>query len=138
MVNSPAEDFSKTTLAALPGTIEKLRYVAGLRQEGGKYYHWGMASRHGETNSNLAIAQAHTQLFLSMLRTPVRSLWEEARSLADDQSATCSDYISTLMANGDLLIPSELQGGARRHFNSVLVALCYLAGVKAPTTGQVA
>ncbi len=130
MLNSPAEDFSKTTLASVSGTLGKLQYLAGLRQNDGEYFHWGMARRHGEANARTAIAQAHTDLFLTALRTPVRNLWEEAKSAADDQSTDVREYVGGLMESQEALIPPELRGGTRRHFNSVLVGLCCLAGVE--------
>jgi len=128
MLNSPAEDFSQTTLAAVEGTLRKLQYLAGLRQSNGEYFHWGMARRHGEATTNLTIAQAHMDLFLTMLRTPIGALWEEAKCAAEDQSTKPDEYVGELLEKGDLLIPPHLQGGSRRHFNSILLGLCCLAG----------
>lgn len=138
MLNSPAEDFSKTTLASVSGTLGKLQYLAGLRQGNGNYFHWGMARRHGEANANLAIAQAHTDLFLATLQMPIRKLWEEAQSVAEDQSASIQEYMGRLIEKREALIPSALRGGARRHFNSVLLGLCCLAGVEAQKAGPAA
>jgi hypothetical protein len=132
MLNSPTEDFSQTTLAAVAGILAKLQYLAGLRQSNGEYFHWGMARRHGEATTNLTIAQAHTDLFLVILRTPLNALWEEAQNTAQDQSTELREFVDGLLEKRDLLIPSHLQGGAERHFNSVLLGLCCLAGAKAP------
>lgn len=138
MFDSPADDFSKKTLAAVDGTLGKLQYVAGLRKINGEYFHWGMARVHGDSNTSVAIGQAHTNLFLTLLRTPLRALWEEAAELAREQGAEVPAYVSKLTEAGDLLIPSQLRGGGRRHFNSILLALCSLAGVQAPKAGQAA
>jgi len=138
MFDSPADDFSKTTLGAVSGTLGKLLYVAGLRQGNGEYFHWGMVRTHGEASTNLAIGQNHTSLFLTILRTPVRSLWEEASELAQEQSTDVGEYIGRLAEKGDSLIPARLGGGTRRHFNSVLLALCSLAGVTAQKAGRAA
>lgn len=138
MLNSPSDDFSKTTLASVFGTLGKLQYLAGLRQDNGEYFHWGMARQHGERNANLAIAQAHTDLFLETLRTPVRALWDEAQKVAEDQSTMIQEFVGSLLERRDSLIPAELRGGSQRHFNSVLLGLCSLAGVAAPKAGPIA
>jgi hypothetical protein len=136
MFNSAADDFARTTLAAVSGILAKLEYVAGLRQTNGEYFHWGMARSHGTSNANFAIAAAHTNLFLSILRTPVRDLWEEVRILADEESTDARIIVSRLQGNGELLIPSEMQGGVPLHFNSILVGLYFLAEQSAAQTGQ--
>ncbi len=138
MFDSPSEDFAKKTLGALSGTLEKLHYVAGLKQGNGIYSHWGMTRVHGEVSANLAISQAHSVVFLSVLRTPVRVLWEEVDARARELNTGVGDYISGLMEMEDRLVPAKLQGGARRHFNSVLLALCSLAGVPERRVGRAA
>jgi len=131
MLISPAEDFSKT-LSAIAGTLGKLRYLAGLRQGNGEYFHWGMVRRHGEANANRAIAQVHTDLFLVTLRTPIQTLWEETMSVAEGHSANLKEYLEELLEQRESLLPAQLEGGAERHFNSVLLGLCSLAGLEEP------
>ena len=138
MLTSPFDDFTQHTLSAVPGSLGKLQYVVGLRQGNGEYFHWGMARRYGEAGASLAIAQAHTELFLSILRTPLRDLWEEARTLSLDQQTELREFILRLRSRGESLVPSELEGGSRHHFNSVLLALCSLAGLSAGRTGRAA
>jgi len=138
MLNSPVDDFSTTTLSAVSGTLGKLLYVAGLRQGNGEYFHWGMTRTHGEATANLAISEAHSKLFTLLLRTPIRTIWEEASSLAEAQQTEVREYIERLMEKGELLVPDELRGGGRRHFNSVLLALCCLAGRPGPKAGPIA
>jgi hypothetical protein len=138
MINSAVDDFSRLTLGAIPGTLGKLLYVAGLRQTNGAYYHWGLTRTHGEKTADLAIGEAHSHLFSSLLRTPIRNLWQEAGSLAEEQNTEVRVYVDCLIQKGDLLIPVELHGGGRHHFNSVLLALCCLAGLPAPKAGPIA
>src|SRR3954447_12563030 len=132
MINSAADDFSRVTLGAIPGTLGKLLYVAGLRQTNGTYVHWGLTRTHGEQSADQAIGEAHSHLFLSLLRTPVRKVWEETGNLAEEQNSNVQEYVDRLMQKGDLLIPADLSGGGRHHFNSVLLALCCLAGIPGP------
>ena len=129
MFNSPADDFRNSTLGAVPGTLAKLQYVVSLRQQQGNYFHWGLARVHGESTANAVIGQAHSEILSSILRTPIRSLWEDARTTAEEQSEAVGDYLRELTELGETLVPKELQGGVKRHFMSVLLALCSLAGV---------
>jgi len=138
MLTSPNDDFSKTTLAAVPGLLGKLQYVVGLRQGNGEYYHWGMARSHGEASANLAIADAHSNLFILLLRTPIRVLWVEASGLAAELSISVREYVGRLQAQPERFIPPQLRGGSGRHFNSVLLALCSLAAVSEPKADRAA
>jgi|tagenome__1003787_1003787.scaffolds.fasta_scaffold20182691_2 hypothetical protein len=135
MLKSPKDDFSETTLSAIPGSLGKLRYVAGLRQRNGSYFHWGLARSHGESNANVAIADAHSDVFTAILREPVSSLWGELRESASTLNANEADYVRQLLQCEEALIPADIRGGSRRHFNSVLLALSRLAGVLGLRTG---
>jgi transglutaminase-like putative cysteine protease len=138
MLDSPVDDFCRSTLRAVSGTLGKLQYVAGLRQGNGGYSHWGLARTHGEAVASLAIGQSHTDLFLALLRTPIRTLWEEAEELSRAQKTDIRDYLGSLTERSEVLVPAQLQGGVHRHFNSVLLALCCLAGAPAPKADRVA
>ena len=130
MFTSPSDDFRNGTLRAVPGTLAKLRYVASLRQADGDYFHWGFARVHGKATANEVIGAAHSDIFASVLRTPIRSLWEEAGSTAEEQGESVGDYLRELTEASEALVPRQLQGGVKRHFRSVLLALCSLAGVR--------
>ena len=138
MIDSPIDDFSKNTLGAVPGMLGKLLYVAGLRQNSDEYFHWGMVRSHGEASTSLAIGQSHTDLFIALLRTPIASLWQEVCNVALDDNTVVQEYIDKLTEKGDLLVPAQLQGGVRRHFNSILVALCCLAKAQELRAGRAA
>lgn len=132
MFSSPTEDLRKGTLGAVPGTLAKLQYVSSLRQRDGKYYHWGFVRMHGEATANAAFGEAHSEIFALVLRTPLRSLWEEADAASKELNQTVGNYMQELAELGDTLVPANLQGGVKRHFKSVLLALCFLAGVQVP------
>jgi hypothetical protein len=131
MIYSPADDFSGKTLAAIPGMLGKLQYVAGLRQDSGVYVHWGMSRSHGEAAANQAIAGAHSQLFIEILRTPLSRLVEDLRSMASEHAMDARQLIQELVAQRELLVPQRLNGGSLRHFNSVLRSLSVLADAPA-------
>lgn len=130
MFKSPADDFRTRTLNGVPGILAKLRYLASLRQENGDYFHWGLARVHGKTRANEVIGEVHGEIFAAVLRTPVRSLWEEAGAMAEQESEPVADCVRKLTESGERLLPAKLQGGVKRHFRSVLRALCSLAGVR--------
>ena len=127
MLFSAIEDFERTTLAALPGTLAKLEYVASLRQENGEYCHWGLARVHGEKSAERAISEAHTKLFVLALRMPIAQLWEEVTRMAAERRTRPRALVQDLCRQEVALLPSDLAGGCQHHFNSVLVALEYLA-----------
>jgi hypothetical protein len=127
MLSSPFEDFSNTTLQAVSGTLGKLVYLAGLRDSDGQYTHWGLARRHGSQTANTTIADAHANIFSQLLRTPLSSLWNEVSELASAQGSDAIRFMNEVRQGSRGLVPSDLRGGSRRHFNSVLLALSSLA-----------
>lgn len=123
---SAYDDFVLRTLASVPGLLGKLAYLSELRTSEGGYCHWGLAQVHGEIAARRAIAQAHTQAWMEVLRAPLQSLWQELQpASAEDEPAL--ESAEKLSQQKDKMIPAELGGGSVRHFNSilsVLVALC--------------
>ncbi len=122
---SVLEDFLRNTLGAMPGRLAKLQYIAGLRDEKGRYSHWGLARVHGRKAAEPAIAEAHKMVVLDILRTPIQELAEEppgqdGKRLAELGSMNDPEMVKRLQ-------PEDLGGGSARHFNSVLHALSKLA-----------
>lgn len=115
---SAYEDLQQRTLSALPGLWERIRYLASLRSSAGGYRHWGLDRTFGERASQTALGAAHTQLFLQVLRTPLRQLVQEYRQ-AEEHPGELLDW--------SLFVPGDLAGGSASHFNSVVSALQALA-----------
>jgi hypothetical protein len=124
---SAFEDFTKRTLSAIAGLWAKLLYVTGLRLPDGKYEHWGHGRVHGEQNSQLALARIHSGLYLEVLRTPLRDLMQEW-----ERSETATEELPLKAAK--LIVPSDLQGGSPRHFNSIALAFHLLNVDRAAST----
>jgi|SRR5438270_175143 len=120
-IKTPLEDFLKTTMAAMPGYWHKLVYLAGLRSSGHKYGHWGMARRYGLTASHSAISAAHADLFLQVLRTPVRELVEDASASSERENQT--HLLQELWESRGRMIPTDLGGGSAKHFEVTLLAV---------------
>ena len=135
---SAAEDFLTTTLAALPGAWVKLQYLSGLRKEDGRYDHWGFVRLHGEAAVQRALGEAHREVFLEILRTPLAPLLEEARLSAAEQELEAASYLRQLSNGSKALLPGDLGGGLEPHFSSVLKALSKLAQARSNATRRAA
>ncbi len=123
---SAFDDFVARTLSAIPGVMSKLMYVSGLRSPAGTYEHWGLAKSHGASAAQSAIAQAHSAMFLEVLRTPLRALAEDwAQGAVEPTSGPRP--VAELRPDNAALLPANLAGGSRKHFNSVLEALSSVA-----------
>lgn len=120
---SPLEDFRKRTLSAISGLWAKLWYMAQLRSADGRYQHWGHMRAHGEAQSQSSLEKAHSEIWLQVLRTPLNDLLAE--SYADD--ALMLKVLSANQTDRAKLMPKDLEGGSRRHFNSVVLAVRLLA-----------
>lgn len=135
---SASEDVLATTLAALPGVWGKLQYVSGLRNQEGRYHHWGLERLHGEAAVQRALGAAHRDVFLDILRTPLAPLFEKAALSAADQELDAVSYLSQLSARRQALLPPDLGGGMEAHFSSILKALSKLAQARSRATRRAA
>jgi hypothetical protein len=131
-IRSALEDFVKTTLGALPGYWQKLVYFAELRRDDPTYEHWGMHRRYGTAASVSAMGAAHTDVFLRILRTPLRTLLEDLRSSAQPQNRTQGEYLERLREQEEAILPADDGGGTRRHFEVTLQALEALIRAEKP------
>lgn len=118
---SPFEDFQARTLSALSGLWTKLLYMAELRSEDGKYRHWGHSRVHGESSSQAALARAHSELYVALLRSPIRELVEEIETTGDRTDPR--ELVGKIKARDQRMIPENLEGGSPRHFNSIALAV---------------
>ncbi len=123
---SAAEDFSCNTLAAVPGVWGKLRYISGLKHAEGGYEHWGMTRKYGRNAVQGAISNAHRELILEVLRTPLRHLLEETEKAANRDDISPKEYVNQLAANVGVLLPPQIGGESVRHFTTVLESLSSL------------
>jgi hypothetical protein len=124
---SPFDDFVLNSLAAIAGLLAKLDYVAGLRQEGGGYSHWGLARVHGENAADQAASEAHRLLFSKILSTPLARLLEDAAQSQPADHFEVTEYLEYLSQRLPLLTPQGAGYGPVLHFNSVLHALSALS-----------
>jgi len=121
---SPFEDFKLRTLSAISGLWAKLLYVVELRSEDGNYEHWGHSRLHGEAKSREALAQAHSELYIELLRTPIFELVKEFETVAGENQPTRA--ARRIAENAPRAVPANLHGGSPRHFSSVVLAVSLL------------
>ena len=121
---SPFEDFKLRTLSAISGLWAKLLYVAELRSEDGNYEHWGHSRLHGEGRSQEALAQAHSELYIELLRTPISELAKELEAVGDENEP--APAARRLAENEAKAVPQNFRGGSPRHFSSVVLAVSLL------------
>jgi hypothetical protein len=126
-LTSPLDDFVRNTLAAIPGILGKLDYVAGLRENCGGYLHWGLARVYGEESAQQAAVEAHRQVFSEILRTPINALLEDAFKCASGRESEAATSLETLFRRAPALMPPGVPSAPALHFSSVLHALSALA-----------
>ena len=114
---SAYEDFVGRTLASLPGLLARLVYLGSLRDDAGDYCHWGLSRTFGPGRASEALAQAHAEAWLEVLRTPIPALFAQDLEMGSE----------TWRGQGEKLTPPEMSGGTKRHFNSILLALSQLS-----------
>ena len=120
------DDFMGLTLPAVPGAWGKLRYMASLRQEDGRYEHWGLVRLYGDAAVQRALREAHRSVFLQVLRTPLKDLLKDAELSAAEAEVRVKDFLVEMRRDARLLSPEDRGGGSETHFNSVLEALSAL------------
>ena len=121
---SPFEDFKLRTLSAISGLWGRLLYIAELRSEDGNYEHWGHSRLHGEDRSREALAHAHSELYIELLRTPISELAKELETVEDDNGPASA--ARRIAENATKAVPANLHGGSPRHFSSVVLAVSLL------------
>ena len=127
-MKSALEDLLATTLAAVSGIVGKLEYLTSLRNpRDGSYSHWGLARLYGDGAAQQALAEAHSLLFLRVLRTSLRTLRGDVAVSSEALQMPPAEYVENLRNHLPALLPQDLGGGSARHFSSVLHALSSLA-----------
>jgi hypothetical protein len=132
------EDLQRTTLRAISGSLRRLEYLAQLRDGRGSYSHWGLSRVHGEDRAETALAESHRSQLSNVLRTPIRTLEEDAEESSREEGVSQEEFLARLSAGLPRLLPQDPGAGSSRHFSSVLHALSSLlrsrkSGANRPT-----
>lgn len=98
--------------------------MSELRLPDGKYDHWGHIRTHGEKRSQDALAEVHSEMYLELLRTPLRQLVGES---SEESRGDREERLDRIRGTAPKMIPQNLKGGSPRHFNSIVLAASLLA-----------
>jgi hypothetical protein len=120
------QDFTLTTLAAIPGHFARLAYVASLRDlSSGRYEHAGLAALYPDEPLQQALQLCHEQIFERVLESPLSTQQEDLRTcLAGMQGgfyAAVTHWSS--MESYRVLMPEQSPGYLKDLFCSNLRAL---------------
>jgi hypothetical protein len=75
------QDFTQTTLAAIPGLFARLSYLASLRDlSSGRYGHSGLSALYPDAAIQQALQLCHEQIFERILESPLSSQQEDLRA----------------------------------------------------------
>jgi hypothetical protein len=123
---SALDDLLSRTLAAVPGMLARLEYVASLKAEG-RYGHWGLSRVHGERAAQRALTDAHKLLLGEILQTPLHLLVADSETACAVEGRETPAYVKELFERDASLLPqASVSRATTLHFNSVLYALSAL------------
>jgi hypothetical protein len=127
---SAYDDLRQRTMEKIPGTWEKLQYVAGLRSPKGGYKHWGFERQHGSAAAQKVFTEVHKTLVKTVLRTQLSELSEDLKRSSEAHAVSPVSYASQLYIGLTRLLPSDCPKEAELHLVSVLETLSVLAARK--------
>jgi len=131
------DDFLVRTLAYVSGNWGKLRYISGLRAQDGQYIHWGLTRKYGENAAQRAIEEAHRNVLIDLLRTPVRELISDAQSSASAVDQPLVQYLQEVSRDSEGLLPRRAGSAATSHFSAVVQALARLTQARKDSSHRV-
>jgi hypothetical protein len=117
---SASEDLRYRTMGVFAGPLEKIAYLARMREDAGQYRHWGMSRTYGEQAAAAAMAEVHSEVWIEVLRTPVPELLRQLGRMGTTNRAAVIEELKNYRRRS---CPADRSGGTVRHFNSVLLAL---------------
>lgn len=95
------EDFSSTTLAAIPSDFGRLGYISSLRYSAtGRYEHDGLLSIYSESAVQEALTSCHEEIFSRILETSLREQAHDFRRCMDTAGDSAEDLMRSWRAEG--------------------------------------
>ena len=137
--HSAQQDLRDTSLKSVRGGLNKLQYLADLRDsKESPYSHWGLARVHGEEAASRALADEHRRLLAVVLATPIEKLWQDVQQCSEVCGTTPESFVEKLCSRKiTSLLPPGSDSATERHLSSVLSALSALVKSQAGATPQV-
>ncbi len=137
--HSAQQDLRDTSLKSIQGGLNKLQYLADLRDsEDSPYTHWGLARVHGEQAASRALADEHRRLLAAVLAMPLEKLWQDVQRCSEVCETTPEVFVEKLCARKiSSLLPPGSDSATEAHLSSVLSALSALVQSQAVATRRV-
>ena len=95
-VIAAGEDLRRRTLFHAPRALDRLIYLASMRDYNtGLYHHEGLASRYSAEATCEALADSHREAFRELLASPLENLVEELETYMISSRTEPADFIRT-------------------------------------------
>ena len=136
---SAQEDLRDKSLKSVSGGLNKLQYLADLRDTTGiAYSHWGLSRLYGEQAARKALEEEHRSLIATLLAMPIQKLLEDVQRCSEAYGTSPELFLQRLRARKiSSLLPPDTSSAAERHLSSVLHALSALVKSQVVSNPQV-
>jgi hypothetical protein len=94
-VQQAAEDIRHRTLSEIPRPLDRLIYLASMRDYNtGLYYHDGLASRFTQEVACHALADCHREAFRELVESPLQDLVGQMEAYMDSTRTSPGDFLT--------------------------------------------
>ena len=129
-VQAAAQDMRRRTLAQIKRPLDRLIYLASLRDYNtGVYYQDGLASRFSEDAVCEALSDCHREVFRQLFFCSLEDLVAQLEAYADSTNAAPSDFIAAWQGLEPyrVSVPAETDSvSANFFFSNLRIALAIL------------
>ncbi|MGH9724891.1 MAG: hypothetical protein ACRD41_07485 [Candidatus Acidiferrales bacterium] len=95
-VHAAAADLRRRTLSHMPRALDRLIYLASMRDyNSGAYHHAGLAAHFSEGAASEAIAGCHREAFRELLSTSLEELVAQLSAFAASSGVPAEDFLET-------------------------------------------
>jgi hypothetical protein len=136
-----AEDLRRRTLANVKDPLERMIYLASMRDYNtGLYHHDGLAVRFGDEVASEALAECHREAYGQLLASPLKTVVEQLENYAERSGTPPTDLIAAWKGLEPYRVAVPLQSdpiGADFVCSNVSIALSILESrLPAPRAGE--
>jgi hypothetical protein len=142
-VQRAADDLRARTLSKIPRPLDRLIYLASLRDYNtGIYYHDGLACRFPEDVVSEAISECHREVFREMFALPLETLVQQLEAYVDSTHTALIDFVAAWQGIEPyrVAVPADTDAlSAQFFFSNLRIALAILQSrLRGPTLRQAA
>jgi hypothetical protein len=129
-VQQAAEDLQRRSLAGLARPLDRLIYLASMRDYNtGLYYHDGLASRYSQEVACEALADCHREAFRELVASPLKGLVDQMEEFMTSTHTSPGDFLGawSKLEPYRVAIPVESDPlSAKFLFSNIKIALSIL------------